>query len=81
MKAIELLHKNLSTACSDIHKIRLKSLIAAVTSTITGQELTVTALGRNLKEHSKTHTKHDIKRMDRLIGNQHLHAERKDIYR
>ena len=55
--------------------------MAAVTSTINGQQLTVTGLGRNLKSHSNTDTKHDIKRIDRLIGNQHLHAERQDIYR
>lgn len=81
MKAIELLHKNLSNACPEIHDIRLIALMAAVTSTIKGQQLTVTGLGRNLKSDSKTDTKHDIKRMDRIIGNQHLHAERKDIYR
>lgn len=81
MKAIELLHRKLSAACPAMHDIRLKALMAGVASTITGQQLTVTALGRNLKSHSNTHTKHDIKRMDRLIGNQHLHAERKDIYR
>lgn len=81
MKAIKLLHKNLSSACPKIHDIRLKALMAAVLSTIKGQQLTVTGLGRNLKSHSNTVTKHDIKRMDRLIGNHHLHAERKDIYR
>jgi DDE family transposase len=81
MKATKLLHKNLSSACPEIHNIRLIALIAAVTSTIKGQQLTVTGLGRNLKSHSNTDTKHDIKRMDRIIGNPHLHAERKDIYR
>ena len=80
MKVIKLLHKNLSPACPEIHNIRLSALMSAVTSTITGQQLTVTGLGRNLKSHSKTHTKHDIKRMDRLISNQHLQVERKDIY-
>ena len=28
MKAIKLLHKNISTACPDIHKVRLKALMA-----------------------------------------------------
>ena len=81
MKAIELLNKNISTAVPELHKVRLSALMAAVTSTVTGQQLTVTGLGRNLKSESKTDTKHDIKRMDRLIGNQHLHAERKEFYR
>lgn len=81
MKATKLLHKNLSTACPDMHKMRLKALIASVTSSLTEHQVTVTGLGRNLKSHSKTTTKHDIKRMDRLIGSHYLHAERQDIYR
>jgi len=80
MKAIKLLHKNLLTACPDIHEVRLKALMAGVASALREHQVTVTSLGRNLKSKSKTHTKHDIKRMDRLIGNKHLHAERKDIY-
>jgi len=80
MKAIELLHEKLSTACPDMHDMRLKALIAGVTSALTEHQLTVTGLGRNLKSYSKTHTKHDIKRMDRLIGNPYLHSERKEIY-
>ena len=62
MKEIELLHKNLSNACPEIHNIRLNVLMATVTSTITGQQLTVTGPGRNLKAYSKIHTRHDIKR-------------------
>ncbi len=80
MKAVELLHENLSIACPSIHSVRLSTLMAAVTSTVKGQQLTVTGLGRNLKSDSQTDTKHDIKRMDRLIGNQHLHAERQAVY-
>ncbi|MCU7960412.1 MAG: IS4 family transposase [gamma proteobacterium symbiont of Bathyaustriella thionipta] len=80
MKAIKLLHKNLSTACPDMHEMRLKALMAGVSSALTEHQVTVTGLGRNLKSYSKTKTKHDIKRMDRLIGNKHLLAERKDIY-
>ena len=80
MKEIKLLHKRISIACPEIHDVRLNALVAAVTSSITGRQVTVTGLGRNLKSHSSTDTKHDIKRMDRLIGNKHLHDERKDIY-
>jgi len=80
MKATQLLHKNLSNACPKIHDVRLTALIAAVNSAITKQQITVTALGRNLKSYSKTDTKHDIKRMDRIVGNTYLHAERKSIY-
>ncbi|WP_198265403.1 IS4 family transposase [sulfur-oxidizing endosymbiont of Gigantopelta aegis] len=80
MKATQLLHKKLLSACPDMHKIRLKALIAGVNSAISEHQVTVTGLGRNLRAHSKTKTKHDIKRMDRLIGNIHLHNERKDLY-
>ena len=80
MKAIKLLHKNLAAACPDMHDVRLKALMAGVTSAITEHQVTVTGLGRNLKAYSRTQTKHDIKRMDRLVGNKHLHNERKEIY-
>lgn len=80
MKEVKLLHKSLSTACPNIHAVRLNALTAAVASSISGQQVTVTWLGRNLKTYSNTDTKHDIKRMDRLIGNEHLHDERKGIY-
>jgi len=80
MKATQLLHKKLISACPDMHKIRLKALIAGVNSALSEHQVTVTGLGRNLREHSKTKTKHDIKRMDRLIGNKHLHNERKDLF-
>jgi len=61
MKATQLLHKKLLSACPDIHKIRLKTLIAGVNSAISEHQVTVTGLGRNLRAHSKTKTKHDIK--------------------
>ena len=81
MKASKLLHKNIKTACPEMHKIRLQALMAGVNSALTEQQVTVTGLGRNLKSYSKTSTKHDIKRMDRLIGNKKLHKERDGIYR
>lgn len=80
MKAIKLLHKNLSSACPDMHEARLKALMAGVSSALTEHQVTVTGLGRNLKTDSQTTTKHDIKRMDRLIGNKHLLSERKGVY-
>ncbi len=55
MKAVKLLHKSLSSACPDMHNIRLNALIAGVTSASMEHQVTVTGLGRNLK-HTKTHT-------------------------
>ena len=81
MKLKKVLHNQLKIACPDVHKVRLTALMAAVGSAVTEHQTTVTALGRNLKSQSKTTTKHDIKRMDRLIGNSHLHQERMVFYR
>ncbi len=39
----------------------------------------ITELGRNLP--TKARTKHNIKRIDRLLGNRHLHKERLAVYR
>ncbi|SNX50891.1 hypothetical protein VTH8203_04565 [Vibrio thalassae] len=44
------------------------------------QRVTVTYLGRGLKNSSDTDKKHDIKRADRLIGNPYLHSERLYFY-
>jgi hypothetical protein len=44
------------------------------------QRITVTYLGRGLKSALNTHKKHDIKRVDRLIGNAHLHNGRLSYY-
>ncbi len=35
MQAVKLLHKKLSMACPDMHEIRLKALMAGVTSAST----------------------------------------------
>jgi hypothetical protein len=43
--------------------------------------LTVTYLGKGLKNFSKTDKKHDIKRADRLCASTHLHSERIEFYR
>lgn len=47
---------------------------------MTDQRVSVTYLGRGLKQHSNTSKKHDIKRADRLIGNTHLQHERTNFY-
>ena len=79
MSAIELLHSTLCNALPHIHKKRLTSLCAAVQSACSGASICITELGRNLT--SNAHTKHNIKRMDRLVGSRNLWPERKGIYR
>lgn len=79
MNAEKILHKWLRNVLPNFHKKRQESLISMVSSCIRGGELTVTSLGRKLCSRAKT--KHNIKRADRLLSNQHLHKERRLIYR
>ncbi len=62
-----------------MHKIRQASLAAVVLGGLIGQRLTVTDLGRSL-QGQRSH-KHNIKRVDRLFSNTHLHTEWPGIYR
>ena len=61
------------------HAMRTASLLRVVGALLTGGKLALTHLGRNLD--SRAHVKHQIKAVDRLLGNPHLHQERVDIYR
>ena len=79
MRALKLLHKILENTETRIHKKRLMALMAGVDALLSGAFLTVTALGRHV--NSPALTKHNIKRMDRLLSNPSLHNERLVIYR
>jgi hypothetical protein len=78
MVALKVLHKKLKQACPFIHQKRLSILLLATQALLVGQRLSLTQLGRCL--HSKTKVKHNIKRMDRLLGNATLHQERRALY-
>jgi hypothetical protein len=60
-----------------MHKARWAALWKAVQSLITCRQLWLTALGRALP--SGAQRKHAIKAIDRLVGNGHLHHERREI--
>lgn len=79
MRALKVCHKLLSKSVPQMHIKRLEALLSAVDALLSGSFLTVTALGRGL--HRSAYTKHNIKCMDRLLSNPHLHAERAAIYR
>lgn len=78
MRAIKVLHKTLLKSVPQMHLNRCHALTSAVESLLCGAFLTVTALGRGL--HRDAYTKHNIKCVDRLLSNPHLHAERQAIY-
>ena len=78
MHAIQLLHKHLKNTCPFIHSKRLDSLMCATRTLSEHQRLSITELGRALQ--SQTSVKHNIKRIDRLIGNVWLRSERESIY-
>lgn len=78
MHALKVLHNKLQQACPFIHQKRLAILVLAIHALLIGQRLSLTQLGRRLA--SKALVKHNIKRIDRLLGNPHLHQERNSIY-
>ena len=79
MRDISILHDLLKNQCPNLHQKRLSSLMVAVQSLLDGQQLSLTELGRNIT--GPVAAKHNIKRIDRLLGNRALHNERFDIYR
>jgi len=78
MQATRYIFRRVAAACQSIHTKRLASLFVAVESLSWGRRLTLTGLGRSLKSAAKV--KHNIKRMDRLLGNQKLFGECVSVY-
>lgn len=78
MHALTMLHRLLSKSCAHIHKKRLASVCAVTGAAVSGSPLTLSDLGRGLTGCAST--KHNIKRVDRLLGNQALHQELPQIY-
>lgn len=78
INACRQLSTQLRTGCPTIHATRLRALLAAVETALHHQRLTLTQLGRGLR--SSALVKHNIKRMDRLLGNSRLGTERLTIF-
>lgn len=78
MHAISLLQRWFEHNTAFMHQGRQVSLLAAVEGLLCGGTLTLTHLGRSLR--GTGHTKHKIKRIDRLLGNGHLQGECSHIY-
>ena len=78
MHALSILHRALVLHCPWMHTKRRGSLLAAVRAAIFGSRLMLSDLGRGLC--GPTAVKHNIKRVDRLLGNAKLHAETAPVY-
>lgn len=78
MQALTILHRILSENFPAIHAKRLASLLAAVEAAVLGSRLTLSDLGRGLT--GPVAVKHNIKRIDRLLGNSVLHTEAPGLY-
>lgn len=78
MHALTILHRILSAGFPEIHAKRLASLLAAVEAVVSGSRLTLSDLGRGLSGSAAV--KHNIKRIDRLLGNGSLHTEMPKLY-
>lgn len=73
MRASHILRQICSALSVGVHAIRFATMLAAVDALVRGGRLTLTAIGRHLR--SDTAPKHRIKRIDRLLGNPHMHRE------
>jgi hypothetical protein len=66
MLAGKLLHEVTKKSCPTMHGHRRASFFAGVSSLLRFRRLTVTGLGQGIK--NKTKVKHNINRMNRLVG-------------
>ncbi|WP_280551819.1 IS4 family transposase [Halomonas sp. 25-S5] len=78
MQAPRFLHTLLTSSLPLVHAKRLQALLDTVGALLGERRLGLTALGRALP--GPVDTKHTIKRVDRLLGNHHLHQERPLFY-
>lgn len=78
MRAIEIL-RQFEDELRSVHRATIRTMLCAVGTLIRSGRLQLTALGRAIAE--KTTPKHGIKRVDRLLGNTLLHAQRMTFFR
>ncbi|QTL34997.1 hypothetical protein J5X90_15935 [Pseudoalteromonas viridis] len=79
MRNIAILHDILRKNCPQVHALRLDSLMLATEILLNSNQLSLTEPGRNMKD--PVAAKHNIKRMDRLLGNTAMHNDLLAIYR
>jgi hypothetical protein len=79
MQSVTLLQTLTQKSCPSVHKKRSDCLFDVVTSLISGGQLWISALGRSVKNN--TTAKHNIKKVDTLVGNRKLHQDRLLYYK
>jgi len=79
MHTMKLLQNLIEKSSPSIHKKRLSCLLDVVGSLLDVSKLWISALGRHIKNN--TSEKHNIKKVDTLIGNGRLHQERILFYK
>lgn len=78
MHAVEILPKCLSKAFASMHAWRARSLLGAVSALLSGRRLTLMGLARTWPD--ATRVRAPLKRLDRLLSNEHLEAEQHLLY-
>ena len=73
-----ILQKSLSKAFSKMHKARVQVLLGAVSAFIFGRRLVLMDIARAWPDAERVGG--PLKKIDRLLGNEHLHGEKQAIY-
>ena len=79
MRVMQIVDDVIAKSQSNLLKRQQASLRAGIEALLRGGRLTLTALGRSLR--STARIKHQIRRIDRLLGNPRMHAQRVALYR
>ena len=78
MNIQDILKNALQEQCPSIHNNRLNAVLDVAEGLRQSQNLSMAAIGRNLSGAAKV--KHKIKKVDRCLGNKHLHKELHSLY-
>lgn len=79
MKIQDVLREVVQEQCPSIHNSRLNAVLDVAEGLRNSQNLSMAAIGRKLSGEAKV--KHKIKKVDRCLGNKHLHEELDDLYK
>lgn len=77
MRASEVLQRCLTTALSTMHALRARTLLLAVEALLAGRRLVLIDLARSWPGAERVRA--PLKRLDRLLGNPRLHADREAL--